>query len=166
MHNVLRTVWWIASTMWMVDFIASAIYYARHIIGLTSSIPMVPKNVSLDFRKGDSENLIAYMGTFKKALFVPWGSHRIHKYIWNPQNYLLNDKYSSCINSMQYVFMTVYIWGFVKLLLLAWLTFKYFIVAFLRIRSSELFLWAVIKWFGKYIYKYIFFCKTSKCLKY
>ena len=55
----------------MVDFIASAIYYARHIIGLTSSSPMVPKNVSLDFRKGDSENLIAYMGTFKKALFVP-----------------------------------------------------------------------------------------------
>lgn len=69
MHNVLRTVWWIASTLWMVDFVASAIYYARHIIGLPFSIPMVPNNVSLHFRKGDSENLIAYMGTLKKNPF-------------------------------------------------------------------------------------------------
>jgi len=54
----------------MVDFVASAIYYARHIIGLPFSIPIVPNNVSLHFRKGDSENLIAYMGTLKKKPFL------------------------------------------------------------------------------------------------
>lgn len=55
----------------MVDFVACAVYCARHIMGLTSSILMVPKNASLDFRKGDSENLIAYMGTFKKSFLFP-----------------------------------------------------------------------------------------------
>lgn len=38
---------------------------------LTSSIPVVPKTVSLYFRKGDAENLTPYMVTFRKRLLFP-----------------------------------------------------------------------------------------------
>lgn len=55
----------------MVAVVLRAIYCTRHIIRLTFSIPVVPENVSLYFRKGDAENKIPYIVTFRKSFLFP-----------------------------------------------------------------------------------------------